>query len=191
MAGRCGRGVRIYGVATRCGWKHSRGGRRKLRRESGDPVGAASRGSEVAGAAVRERRSRWTGISAQIAKIAGAAFRGGRRWRRSRVDEVAVCPVGESGEQVCGVSEWRARRKHIFGAQEPPGDNRGLVRADAGENTGERTVESGAARRTFRDIGIDRFAGGRGKGRATTGSRAKNGSAGEAFRRSAGEHDRL
>src|ERR1700739_4901953 len=55
MAGGCGRGVPLPGVATRRGSAYRRSGRRKLRRESGDPSGDTPPGGADAGGAFEGR----------------------------------------------------------------------------------------------------------------------------------------
>src|ERR1700676_4745525 len=101
MAGGCGRGVWLPGVAAGRECACHRRGRRELRGESGDPVGAAAWGGEIAGAAFGGYGSRWARVSEQVGKNAGAAFRGERRWRRGGTDGMAVQLVDQSRKQVC------------------------------------------------------------------------------------------
>src|SRR5258707_12714935 len=65
-------------------------GRRELRRQPVDSTGAAASGSEVAGAVVRQYRSRRAEAPAEVGKASDDAFRGRRRWRGGGSDALAV-----------------------------------------------------------------------------------------------------
>src|SRR5580704_4174916 len=155
MAGGCGRGVQLSGVAAGRGWPHRRRGRRELRREPSDSTGAAAHGGEIAGAAFGQYGSRWARVSEQVGKNAGAAFGGEGRWRSSRTDGMAVQSFDESRKQVRGISEWRAWSGDFCRAQGIAGHDCGLVRADAGENARKRAREYGPARGSSRDTQTD------------------------------------
>src|SRR6202035_4794664 len=100
MAGGCGRGVWLSGLAAGGEWTRCRRGRRELRRESGDPSGYPASGGEVAGAAFRERGSRGARVLECVGKNAGAAVRREGRCRRRGTDGMALQSFDKSWKQV-------------------------------------------------------------------------------------------